>query len=210
MNEPPRQRRFNASRTRPARRRRTPPQPNPVREQRERKRLSRWVMITGVLAGISVIAGALLSRSNQPEAVVVPPPVAALRAADPSVYTLVDVRHVLDGDTLDVNAAATRLRVRLFGVDAPETGEPCAGEATERLRALAGDAVRLRADTRQQDRFGRELRYVYTPDGGSIDATLVAEGLALAWRVDGTLRDELVALEDEAREAGRGCLWTDE
>lgn len=202
-----RQHRQSSSRTRPARRRRVLPPRDPRREQRRKRQLGRWTLISGILVAISVIAGALLSRNRGSDAPVVPPPVATLRAADAATLTLVDVRDVLDGDTLDVNAASTRLRVRLFGVDAPEVGEPCANEATARLAALAGDAVLLRADQRQQDPFGRELRYVYTLDGGSIDATLVAEGLALAWRADGALRDALVAIEEEAHAAGRGCLW---
>ena len=49
------------------------------------------------------------------------------------------VIRVIDGDTLDT----TRGRVRLFGVDAPEHGERCASEATDRLQDLAGDSVRL-------------------------------------------------------------------
>ena len=34
-------------------------------------------------------------------------------------------------------------RVRLFGVDTPEQGERCYSEATERLKELAGDTVRV-------------------------------------------------------------------
>lgn len=204
-----RQHRFNPSRTRPQRSRRVLPPVDPERQRRERRRFGRWTLITGVLAGLSVLGGALLSRALRPDSDAAPPAIATLRAGEPSTLTLVDVREVLDGDTLDVDAGGVRLRVRLFGVDAPEIGEPCAAEAAARLAALAGDAVRLRADVRQEDRFGRELRYVYTADGGSIDATLIAEGLAVAWRDDGALRDDLVALEQEARAARRGCLWED-
>ena len=31
---------------------------------------------------------------------------------------------------------------------------------------------------------------------------------AEAWRQDGAFRDQLVELEDEARDAGTGCLWS--
>jgi endonuclease YncB( thermonuclease family) len=40
-----------------------------------------------------------------------------------------------------------------------------------------------------------------------VDETLIREGLAVAWRGDGAMRDELIALEAEARAARRGCLW---
>ena len=50
-------------------------------------------------------------------------------------------------------------------------------------------------------------RYVFLPDGTSIDATLVAEGFGQAWTTDGQYRDQIVALQAEAQAAGRGCLW---
>lgn len=66
------------------------------------------------------------------------------------------VRRVIDGDTLDVTAGATVLRVRLFEVAASEHGERCADETARRLAELAGEQVRLRASARPQDEFGRE------------------------------------------------------
>lgn len=123
---------------------------------------------------------------------------------------LVALDRVIDGDTVDVLALQTGIRVRAFGFDAPERDERCAAEATARLTALAtlaGGGLRLMPDERLQDDDGRELRYLFTPNGWSIDAAMVSEGLATAWRRDGALRDLLVTREDEAREAHRGCLW---
>ncbi|MBI5285212.1 MAG: thermonuclease family protein [Chloroflexi bacterium] len=117
------------------------------------------------------------------------------------------VARIVDGDTLHVEIDGRDETVRLFGINAPEVGQPCADEATARLRALAAGEVRLLPDVRDRDRYGRLLRYVYAPDGLSIDATLVAEGLALAWRKDGALRSGIIALEEDARGGGEGCLW---
>ena len=55
----------------------------------------------------------------------------------------------------------------------PERGQRCATEATERLRELAGDTVRLEDGPRLTDTYGRTLAYVYTVDGISIDAVLI-------------------------------------
>ncbi len=66
------------------------------------------------------------------------------------------VTRVIDGE---------ELRIRLYGVDSPEKGEPCFEEATDRLRELAGDEVRVELGPRSQDRYGRLLYYVYTQDG---------------------------------------------
>lgn len=130
--------------------------------------------------------------------------------APAGVGTLVRVERVVDGDTLIVDSAQASLRVRIFGVAAPEVGQRCGSEATARLRALVGTEgaeVRLVPDRRQQDAFGRELRYLFTPDGRSIDAALVREGFAAAWKDDGAHRDLLVSIEAEARALKRGCLW---
>ena len=113
------------------------------------------------------------------------------------------VLGIVDGDTLNTLPG----RIRLFGVDTPERGERCYKEAKGRLRALAGNRVRVEPGPRDQDRGGRLLLYVYTESGISIDETLIREGLAVAWTRDGQHRDLLVALAKEAQTTGTGCLW---
>jgi endonuclease YncB( thermonuclease family) len=73
----------------------------------------------------------------------------------------IPVHRIVDGDTF-VSANAT---IRLFGVDTPERGEGCYEEATERLRELAGDSVRVQFGPRQGDAYGRILYYVYNLEG---------------------------------------------
>jgi endonuclease YncB( thermonuclease family) len=116
---------------------------------------------------------------------------------------LISVTRVIDGDTLVSNGQ----RIRLFGIDAPEAGERCAEGATDRLRQLAGDRVRIEGGPRSTDRFGRRLGYMYTEDGFSIDELMVAEGHAVAWNQDGQYKDFLVREERRARDTGTGCLW---
>jgi len=117
----------------------------------------------------------------------------------------VRVSRVIDGDTFETNSG----RVRLFGVDTPETGDLCATEATSRFNDLAGGSVRLEDGPRLADQFGRRLAYVYTEDGNSVDEILVREGLAIAWTEDGQHRDFLVGLEQEAMRTETGCLWSE-
>lgn len=187
------------SRTRPARRRRLA-RPVSLVPSASPERLGRTFLVLAVLFAVAIIAAAAFDRwrdsGDEPEVV----PVANA--------IMVGVERIIDGDTLDVRSASTTLRVRLYGIDAPERDEACAAEATSRLTALAGERVQLLPDVRLQDAFGRELRYVYALDGTSIDETIVREGLALAWRDDGSMRDALVAEEEEARAAERGCLWS--
>ena len=68
--------------------------------------------------------------------------------------TLYPVQRVIDGDTFvsGRNRDGSESRVRLYGVDTPERGEPCFEEATERFRELAGDRVRIEFGPRSEDR----------------------------------------------------------
>ena len=117
------------------------------------------------------------------------------------------VEKVIDGDTIDVRIDGKPQQVRYYGIDAPEEGEKCYQEATERNRELVGATVRLDADARDEDEYGRLLRYVFTNDGQSLDAVLVSEGLAKASRHDGRYVTRLTTYETHAREHGIGCLW---
>lgn len=194
---------MSAPRGAGGRRRYVPEWPRDSRGQRQR--LSRAALIIA-LAILLASFGSLLLGSEQEGALLDRREDGWYHPA-PEVLPRVSAVAVFDGDTLDVRAAATELRIRLFGVDAPERGEPCAAEAAELLaRLVAGDLLLL-PDERLEDERGRQLRYAFTPAGRSVDAALVEAGLARAWRADGALRDLLVELEDTARRARAGCLW---
>lgn len=133
------------------------------------------------------------------------------------------VDRVVDGDTLRVRVtdadpgpipSTGSVPVRLLSIDTPETVHPrrdveCGGpEASARAGQLLpeGAEVWLVVDVSDTDRFDRHLRAVWTADGTFVNAALVAEGLAEAVRFppDERWYAELVALEAEARDAGRG------
>jgi micrococcal nuclease len=140
---------------------------------------------------------------------------AACASAPPSTVT------VLDGDTIDVVVGGTVERVRLIGINAPESGECFSDEATTALASLVeGRALRLEVDTSDRDAYGRLLRYVWADgadgaDGAgrgeretSVNERLVRDGFAIARRYepDTALSDRLDAAQAEARRSGLG-LW---
>jgi micrococcal nuclease len=163
------------------------------------------------------VASATATRQPTPEAVASrtcappyphgAPSTDTVFCADPAAMAAGRVLRIVDGDTLHVQLGGRDETVRLYGINATERGEPCSDEATRRLRELAGGEVRLRAGARDRDRFGRLLRYVYSPSGLSVDAEMVDEGLAHAWRSDGDLRFAIITLEARAAADRRGCLW---
>jgi endonuclease YncB( thermonuclease family) len=127
------------------------------------------------------------------------------------------VTAVTDGDTLVVSLNGRSERVRLLGVDTPETsrsrtrpGEYLAGEAAEftREEALSRDVI-LEGDPRRNDRddYGRLLRYVTLPDGRCLNAELVRNGLGYVFtRYPFAREKSFLALQTAARESGIG-LW---
>jgi len=136
----------------------------------------------------------------------------------PDSFTASVVR-VVDGDTLLATVAGTtnKVRVRLIGVDSPETVKPntpvaCYGEqASAFLRGLLAGAPRLRAAYEpggRLDRFGRQLWDVWLPDGRFLQAVLVTAGAARAYPYRPQVRyaELLQRIAAEARASRRG-LW---
>ncbi len=126
----------------------------------------------------------------------------------------VRVVAVVDGDTLDVEWAGRRERVRLLGVDTPETADPdrpvgCYGPEAAAFthQRLFGRTVRLRFDRERRDRFGRLLAYVDV-DGRRFNDELLAGGYArlLVIPPNGKHARDMLDQELGARSAGRG-LW---
>ena len=116
------------------------------------------------------------------------------------------VVSVHDGDTLRVlDAAGTQHKVRLQGIDAPETKQAFGTKARNRLADLTlGKAVTVRVHGR--DRYGRTLGTVEAA-GQDVNRQMVADGFA--WHYVEYSKDAgLARAESDARAAGRG-LWAD-
>ena len=185
--------------------------------RRRRAARSRWGVLVPTLLAVVVLA-VVLARTGLPDLTPLPgspfPPSALaidaeLRIDPARVPTeAAVVAYVLDGDSLVVRLAGRESQIRLYGLNAPERDERCAAQVRARLRRLAppGATLLLHPGPRNDD-GARLLRYAFLEDGRSLDATLVAEGLARAWRRDGQLRDAIVRLEDAARAGRTGCLW---
>jgi endonuclease YncB( thermonuclease family) len=115
---------------------------------------------------------------------------------------------VIDGDTLDVELeSGEEARVRLIGIDTPESGEACYGQAMQVHAILVGDVVTLVRDVSETDRYGRLLRYVFA-GGVFVNAELVRRGYAEAmdYPPDTAFSSLFHALQDEAEANGYGCL----
>lgn len=123
---------------------------------------------------------------------------------------------VTDGDTIRVNLAdGTLERVRLIGIDTPESVDPrrpvqCYGPEASRhtKQLLDGKAVELELDVQQRDRYGRLLAYVWLGET-NVNVQIAADGFAQQLTIPPNVRYEepIRNAVREAREAGRG-LWS--
>jgi micrococcal nuclease len=138
--------------------------------------------------------------------------------ADDVAAGLARIVRVVDGDTVVVRLAGEEERVRLIGIDTPESVDPrapveCFGaEASARTAELLppGTEVRLVRDAEARDRYGRLLAYVYRRDDDTfVNLALAEEGYAsvLTYPPNVAHTAELVAAAASAREEGRG-LWS--
>lgn len=114
---------------------------------------------------------------------------------------------VIDGDTLEIGSQ----RIRLHGIDSPESGQSCADAGGQDYRCGQRAALALSdrigrapliCDQSDTDRHGRAIAICFR-DGVDLNAWMVREGHAVAWRKYST---DYLGEEALARAEGRG-IW---
>jgi micrococcal nuclease len=183
--------------------------PSKLEQHNARRRRS-----AGIVALIGIL-GALLFAGSLSVFVVVLTTVARHSstpfAAEPTVI------DVIDGDTIDVRIGYKRQRIRLLGIDTPETKDPrkpvqCFGhEASAHTAQLLprGTILRLEHDLEEHDIYNRLLTYVWrAADGLFVNLDLVSGGFAdiLSIAPNTAHADEFRAAMVAAKAAPRG-LW---
>ena len=122
------------------------------------------------------------------------------------------ITKVIDGDTFKTSKKKT---IRLIGINTPEIHHPEKGveyfgkEAANYTRKfLKGENVYLQHDIQKKDKYGRELAYVFLPDGTFFNARLVYEGYADLMTIPPNLKytDLFKKLAKKARTLKKG-LW---
>lgn len=128
------------------------------------------------------------------------------------------VAKVIDGDTIEVERYGKIEKVRLIGIDTPETVDPrktvqCFGkEASDNSKALMqGKSVRLEFDplVGERDKYQRLLAYVWLDDDQFVNQLLVSEGFAHEYTYRSQAykyQSQFKQAESTARENGIG-LW---
>lgn len=129
------------------------------------------------------------------------------------------VKKVVDGDTFDVSINGQIKRIRLIGVDTPETVDPrkavqCFGKeaSNKAVELLFNKKVKLEADSTQGelDKYGRLLRYVIREDGLFFNKWMIENGYAHEYTYSKPYKyqQEFKNAQQEAETQKRG-LWAD-
>lgn len=132
--------------------------------------------------------------------------------------TLLNVVKVVDGDTIDVSIDGKTERIRLIGINTPETVDPrksveCFGkEASDKAKSiLSGKKVYLEADVTQgeRDKYNRLLRYVFLEDNTNFNLQMIKDGYAYeyTYEVPYKYQLEFKAAQKYAQENLKG-LWS--
>lgn len=127
------------------------------------------------------------------------------------------VTKVIDGDTFWGNdAGLDEVRVRLLGIDAPESRKSehkevgyYGKESEEYLKSLLSrKKVRLEYDVDKYDQYGRTLAYVYLEDGTFVNSELLKYGYARVVTFPPNVKyaDEFIRLQRKARRSKVG-MW---
>lgn len=145
-----------------------------------------------------------------------PQPLESSTSAAPKKYL---VTKVMDGDTFEFKSENQLFKVRLIGIDTPETVDPrrpvgCFGKnaSNETKRLIEGKEVILTKDISETDKYNRLLRYVFLPLSGGenlfINDYLIRQGFANAssYPPDVKYNNRFAQAEKEARDNLRG-LW---
>lgn len=127
------------------------------------------------------------------------------------------VNRVVDGDTIEIIYKGKKDKVRLIGIDTPESVHPDATKniefgkiATEFTKeALENKEISLEFDISERDRYNRLLAYVWI-DGKMFNKTLLESGMAnvSTYPPDVKYAEDFLKLQKEARDNKIG-LWAD-
>jgi micrococcal nuclease len=118
-----------------------------------------------------------------------------------------EVIGISDGDTITVLKDRKPLKIRLFGVDSPEMGQPF-GKAARQYTSSQLFGREVRIAPRDYDQYGRVIGIVTLHNGTNFNEMLIREGFAWWYSYYAPRMEAFQEAELTARRAKRG-LWSD-
>ena len=145
-------------------------------------------------------------------------PKATYEESQTELYGPYNVVRVVDGDTVIIDLDGTTTRIRILGIDTPESVAPEeSGKintdegtiASNRANELLEDTkVYLEYDSEKLDQYDRTLAYVYLEDGSMFEEIMISEGLAkvVSYKPNNLYSEYFYELQDAAKYQNKG-FW---
>jgi len=139
---------------------------------------------------------------------------AAASQAAPLRTVTATITKISDGDTVQaITPEGTKLKVRLYGIDAPETpkgkipGEPFGNDARDYLAALVEQKT-VRVEIREIDRYRRMVAILWLGER-NVNREMISAGMAEAYEeyLKQPYRTPFIQAEQEAKTQGKG-IWS--
>jgi endonuclease YncB( thermonuclease family) len=117
------------------------------------------------------------------------------------------VSKVADGDTITlIDAQRKKHKIRLFGIDSPESDQPYYNAAKNALSKLV-DGKSVGVDVKDTDKYGRVVGTVFV-EGRNVNLEMVKLGYAWWYEYYAPLNGDLREAQEHAR-AYKSGLWAD-
>ncbi len=118
------------------------------------------------------------------------------------------VVSITDGDTLTVLRGQEQVKVRLYGIDAPERRQACGDRALQTMRELAHGRV-VEVHEIGHDRYGRTVARIEV-QGVDVGAEMIRRGMAWVYERYCKIPDcEAIRHAQADAQAARAGLWSD-
>jgi len=114
------------------------------------------------------------------------------------------ITRVIDGDTLEAESGQ---KIRLLGINTPESSMPFCEEATEFLRNLAENKT-VQIESHETDKYGRTLAYLFINDK-NINKELLARGFATLYYYEKDSHYSALKQAEESARLNKIGLWTE-
>jgi endonuclease YncB( thermonuclease family) len=119
-----------------------------------------------------------------------------------------DVLRIIDGDTIDVEHNYKVYRIRVKGIDAPESNQPFGWESHKFLHELIGNTS-VYISTTSTGFYDREISQIFDNDFTDISNVMIQNGYAWADFENNKFDPEIKKMQDHAKKQKKG-LWQDD
>lgn len=122
-------------------------------------------------------------------------------------YMIGAVEDVIDGDTIIVNVEGAYMKVRLWGIDAPEKDQPNGQNAWQQLIDRVPLYSKIELHPMDMDQYGRMVANVGYPEALAVNFDMVAHGMAYHVNAYSSVGNRCLTEAQKVARAGRRGVW---